>query len=120
VDGRRTQGVTVIVQNSDPFTYFGPRPIRVCEGAALDNGTLSLTVLERASALDMPTLIPRLFSAKARTVQRHRRVAGFPAIDYAQVRALEGTFPLQVDGDFIGDFEEASYGVVPNALSVVS
>jgi hypothetical protein len=68
----------------------------------------------------MPTLIPRLFSAKARTVQRHRRVAGFPAIDYAQVRALEGTFPLQVDGDFIGDFEEASYGVVPNALSVVS
>src|SRR5438034_1145933 len=41
VDGRRTQGVTVIVQNSDPFTYFGPRPIRVNEGAALDNGTLS-------------------------------------------------------------------------------
>src|SRR5437763_7647393 len=29
VDGRRVEGVTVIVQNSDPFTYFGPRPIRV-------------------------------------------------------------------------------------------
>jgi hypothetical protein len=79
-----------------------------------------LTVLERASAADMPTLIPRLFSAKARTVQRHRQVAGFPGIDYAQIRALEGTFPLQVDGDFIGDFEEASYGIVPRALSVVA
>src|SRR5213596_3471949 len=27
------EGVTVVVQNSDPFTYFGNRPIRVCEGA---------------------------------------------------------------------------------------
>jgi diacylglycerol kinase family enzyme len=120
VGGKRVQGVTVIVQNADPFTFFGRRPIRVSEGAALDNGTLSLTVLERASALDMPTLIPRLFSARAKTVQRHRQVAGFQQLDYAQVRALEGTFPLQVDGDFIGDFEEASYGVVPNALTVVS
>src|SRR3954447_15049016 len=32
VGGHRTHGVTVIVQNSDPFTYFGPRPIRVCGG----------------------------------------------------------------------------------------
>jgi diacylglycerol kinase family enzyme len=120
VDGRKVQGVTVIVQNSDPFTYFGPRPIRVCEGAALDSGTLSLAVLERASVLDMPTLIPRLFSAKATTVQRHRQVEGFAGIDYAQVRAIEGTFPLQVDGDYIGDFDEASYGVVPNAIAVVA
>src|SRR5436309_9745034 len=51
VDGRTVEGVTVVVQNSDPFTFFGARPIRVCEGAGLDTGTLSLTVLERASAL---------------------------------------------------------------------
>jgi diacylglycerol kinase family enzyme len=120
VNGREVEGVTVVVQNSDPFTYFGNRPIRVCEGAALDNGTLALTVLERASALDMPTLIPRLFSARSRTVQRHRQVEGFNHIDYARVVATEGTFPLQVDGDFIGDFEEVSYGVAPRALSVVS
>lgn len=120
VDGRTIEGVTVIVQNSDPFTYFGPRPIRVGERADLESGTLSLTVLERASAIDMPTLIPRLFSARAKTVQRHRQVTGFPEVDYAHIRALEGTFPLQVDGDFIGDFEEASYGIAPHALLVVS
>jgi diacylglycerol kinase family enzyme len=120
VDGKTTEGVTVVVQNSDPFTYFRGRAIRVCEGASLDNGTLSLSVLERASAADMPTLIPRLFSAKARTVQRHRQIVGFQGIDYARVVATEGTFPLQVDGDFIGEFEEASYSVVPNALSVVA
>jgi diacylglycerol kinase family enzyme len=120
VDGRRIEGVTVIVQNSDPFTYFGPRPIRVCENAGLDNGTLSLTVLERAAVRDMPTLISRLFSARAKTVQRHRQVVGFSAIEYAQIHATEGTFPLQVDGDYIGDFAEASYGVVPRALTVVA
>jgi diacylglycerol kinase family enzyme len=120
VDGRTAEGVTVVVQNSDPFTYFGARPIRVCEGADLDNGTLSLTVLERASALDMPTLIPRLFSARARTVQRHRQVAGFEGIDYARVVSTDGPFPLQVDGDYIGEFEEAAYGIAPHALTVVA
>jgi diacylglycerol kinase family enzyme len=120
VNGRSVEGVTVVIQNSDPFTYFGNRPIRVCDGAALDSGTLALTVLERASALDMPTLIPRLFSAKPRTVQRHRQVEGFSDVDYARIVSADGAFPLQVDGDYIGEFDEASYGVVPRALTVVS
>jgi diacylglycerol kinase family enzyme len=120
IDGKMVEGVTVIVQNSDPFTYFRGRAIRVCEGAGLDTGTLGLTVLERASAADMPTLIPRLFTARAKTVQRHRQVVGFPGVDYAHIKALEGTFPLQVDGDFIGEFAEASYGVAPHALTVVA
>jgi diacylglycerol kinase family enzyme len=120
VNGRSVDGVTVVVQNSDPFTYFANRPIRVCDGVALDNGRLGLTVLQRASALDMPTLIPRLFSAKPRTVQRHRQVEGFADVEYARVVSSDGPFPLQVDGDFIGEFEEASYGVVPRAVTVVA
>ena len=40
--GEAAEGVTAIVQNSDPFTYFASRPIRVCEGIAFDDGTLSL------------------------------------------------------------------------------
>jgi diacylglycerol kinase family enzyme len=118
--GRTTEGVTVVVQNADPFTYFRGRPIRICEDASLDSGSLSLSVLERASAADMPTLIPRLFSGRARTVQHHRQIVGVSRIDFARVTAVEGAFPLQVDGDYIGDFEEASYGVVPRALSVVA
>ena len=59
---RSVEGVTALAQNSDPFTYFASRPIRVCEGVAIDDGTLSLGVLKRAAQRDMPTLIPRLFS----------------------------------------------------------
>jgi diacylglycerol kinase family enzyme len=120
VDGRTVEGVTVVIQNSDPFTYFGERPIRVAEGAELDSGTLALAVLERASLIDMPTLIPRLFSARAQTVLRHRQIEGFTGLDYARVVATDGPFPLQVDGDYIGEFEEASYGIAPRALAVVA
>ena len=38
---RTEEGVTVIVQNSDPFTYFRKRPIRVVEPAGLNTGSLS-------------------------------------------------------------------------------
>ena len=56
------EGITALAQNSDPFTYFASRPIRVCEGVEIDDGTLSVGVLERAAQRDMPSLIPRLFS----------------------------------------------------------
>jgi diacylglycerol kinase family enzyme len=120
VDGQTLEGVTVVVQNTDPFTFFGRRPIRVCENVSVDDGTLALTVLERASARDMPTLMPRLFSARADVVQRHRQVQGFHGLDYARVVSLDGPFPLQVDGDYIGEHEEAAYGVTPHALTVVA
>ena len=32
------RGVTALVQNGDPYTYFGRRPIHVAEGLALDDG----------------------------------------------------------------------------------
>jgi diacylglycerol kinase family enzyme len=114
-------GVTVIVQNSDPFTYFGRRPIRVCDGAALDSGTLALTVLKRATLLELPTLIPRLFSGRSGPVQRHKQVHGFTPLDGFRVVASEGEpFPLQLDGDYVGEFTEAVFESAPASLAVVS
>jgi diacylglycerol kinase family enzyme len=114
-------GVTVIVQNSDPFTYFGRHPIRVAEGGALDSGKLALTVLKRATVLEMPTLITRVFSGRAATVLRHRQVQGFEPIERFRVVATDDRpFPLQVDGDYVGEFDEAAYEVAPLSLTVVS
>ena len=45
-------GVTAIAQNSDPFTFFGNQPLRVCENVALDDGTLSVAMLRRAAQRD--------------------------------------------------------------------
>ena len=120
--GERTvEGVTVIVQNSDPFTYFRQRPIRVTEDAGLDTGTLSAAVLKKATALELPTLIPRLLSSRARTVLRHRQVANLGELGELRVDAIdERPFPVQVDGDFIGEYREVEFRAAPGALLAVA
>ena len=120
-DGQAVEAVTMVAQNSDPFTYFGNRPIRLAEAAGLDTGSLSLTVLKRATPFELPTLVPRLFSSRPRVVQRHRQVQGFTGVSEARVTAIgELPFPLQVDGDYVGTFREARYGVMPRGLTVVA
>ena len=49
--GEERDGVSVFVQNAQPYTYFRRRPITLSPGAALDSGDLSAVVLARASAL---------------------------------------------------------------------
>jgi diacylglycerol kinase family enzyme len=119
--GRTVKAVTVIVQNSDPYTYFGDRPIRICQGAGLDTGTLGLTALRRSTPLDAPTLVARIFSARSELVVRHRQVTGFDPLVDARVTSVDGRpFPLEMDGDYIGEFEEAHYKAAPRALAVVA
>ena len=127
VEGREpAEGVTAIVQNSDPFTYFASRPIRVCEGIAIDDGTLSMAVLKRATQRDMPTLIRRLFS-ESKPAARHRQVTHFDDVLHATVETVsenkDGSprpFPLQVDGDYIGERERVDLRADPSALTIVA
>ena len=123
----RSRAITALAQNSDPFTYFASRPIRVCEGVAIDDGTLSLGVLERAAQRDMPTLIPRLFSEN-RPAARHRQIDHFDDVTEATVDLdLRATsdgalrpFPIQVDGDYIGEATAVELRVAPGALTIVA
>jgi diacylglycerol kinase family enzyme len=120
IDEDRHEGVTAIVQNASPFTYFKERPIEVADGPELDSGTLMACVLHRARPSDMPSIAYRAFSRRAR-VARHRHVTPSPQTGELVVRsANEHPLPLQVDGDYIGDVLEARYSVLPRELSVVS
>ena len=105
---------------------FASRPIRVCENVAIDDGTLSLGVLRRATQRDMPTLIPRLFS-EARPAARHRQIDHFENIAGATIESLSETkdgvrrpFPVQVDGDYIGERTRLELSIAPGALTVIS
>ena len=125
-DGSSAEGVTAIAQNSDPFTYFGKQPLRVCEGAAFDNGTLSLAMLRRAAQRDVPTIAARVLADSLRT-PHHRQIDHFEGITEARIQTLsrdaEGAyrpFPVQVDGDYIGDHGELEIGIEPAALAVVA
>jgi diacylglycerol kinase family enzyme len=126
VDGETVEGVTALAQNSDPFTYFASRPVRVCEGVAIDDGTLALGVLKRAAQRDMPTLISRIFSEK-RPAARHRQLQHFAGIAAATVTSVSETkdgvtrpFPVQVDGDYIGERTEVHLRVDPGALTIIA
>lgn len=119
-DGQRLSGVTAVVQNGDPFTYFRNRPIHLADGGSIDDGTLSGVVLRRSTPTVMPTIIWRAFSKRAR-LSRHRAIDSFTGAQELTVRSTDGRpIPLQVDGDHIGDVTEASYGIAPHALPVVA
>jgi len=126
VGGETVEGITAIAQNSDPLTYFGNRPIRVCEGIDFDDGTLSLAVLKRAAQRDMPTLIPRLFS-ETKTAAGHKQVIHFDDVTSATIssasedkQGASRPFPVQVDGDYIGDRTRVELGVEPGGLTIIA
>jgi diacylglycerol kinase family enzyme len=124
--GGPAEGITALAQNSDPFTYFASRPIRVCEGVAIDDGTLAVGVLERAAQRDMPSLIPKLFS-ETRPAARHRRIEQFAGVTEATVASIstgeDGAprpFHIQVDGDYIGEGTTLDLRAEPGALTIVA
>jgi diacylglycerol kinase family enzyme len=120
VADERLEGVTAVVQNGSPFTYFKNRPIEIAEDAALDSGTLSACVLHRARPIDMPFIAWRAFSKRAR-LARHRQITPFSGVTELSVQSADGKpLPLQVDGDYLGEVAEARYSIVPGVLSVVS
>ena len=114
------EGITVLVQNGDPYTYAGARPIRVCRDIAVDSGTLSAAVMRRATPLDMPTMGARLLTDRYEATD-HRHATSLTGLASLTVSAGgDQPFALQVDGDFIGRFETATFAIAPGALTVVS
>jgi diacylglycerol kinase family enzyme len=116
---RVIHGVTAIVQNGHHFTYFNDRPLDVADHSRLDSGRVAGAVLHRASPLDVPTFMLRLFAGAP--VTGHRQVTGFGDIADVRIRSVDGRpVPLEVDGDFLGDVTEADFGVTPGGLTVIA
>src|ERR1700726_4362807 len=88
VAGETFEGVTAIVQNGSPFTYFQNRPIEIAEGASLHSGTLAGGVLHRATLLSMPFIAWRPLSRRARFI-RHRQVTGLADMRELMVRSAD-------------------------------
>lgn len=117
-DGRSVRGITVLIQNGPSYTYAGERPIEACPGVGLDDGRLSAAVLLKGLA-GLPTVALRLYSRNL-AAEEHRGIEGFDHVRSLAVRAAPGeTFAIQADGDFMGRFSEASFGVLPGALRVL-
>jgi diacylglycerol kinase family enzyme len=126
VNGETLEGVTAIAQNSDPFTYFANIPIRICEEIGLDDGALSMALLRRAKQRDMLPIASRVLSKRLHAA-KHRQIDEFDEVTRASVRSVsldeDGVprpFPVQVDGDYIGEYTELDFSVDPGALTIVA
>lgn len=114
----RERAVTVVVQNCEALTYFGPRQVRLCERAGLGSGALSLMLLRRTRPGDVATVIARLLAGGTGAVERHPQVRSASGLAGATVRGKH--LPVDADGEFLGTFSEVVFGVEPGALRVVS
>ncbi|HEY2216652.1 MAG TPA: diacylglycerol kinase family protein [Solirubrobacteraceae bacterium] len=113
-------GVTAIVQNGAPFTYFHDKPIEIADGASLDSGELVLATLRQANPLAFASIGVRALSPHAK-VSRNRQITNVEGLRELTVRSADGRpLPLQVDGDFLGEVDEARYSIKPRALNVVA
>ena len=113
-------------QNSDPFTYFGKQPVRVCEGAALDNGTLRWRSFAAPPSATCRSVAARVLADGLRLAD-HRQIDHFEGLTEARIESISRDredrirgFPVQVDGDYIGDHGELDLGIAPGALTVVA
>src|SRR5215211_2773964 len=126
IDGKRHEGVTAIAQNSDPFTYFANLPIRICEQIEFDDASLAMALLRRAKQRDMLPIATRVLNQRLHA-GKHRQIDTFDDVHEATVRSISmdedgqpRPFPVQVDGDFIGEYTHLDFSVEPRALSVVA
>ncbi len=125
-DAGSTEGITAICQNSDPYTYFRNTQIRICEEIAADSGSLSLAVLGRATQRDLPTIAARALLSRW-NVTDHRQIAHFSGVYEARIESgsvdRDGAlrrFPVEVDGDYIGEHGELDLRVDAGALTIVA
>jgi diacylglycerol kinase family enzyme len=119
IDGRRVEGISAFVQNSDPFTYFRNRPLHVGEEIGLDTGCLSVVVLKRGLMRDAFGATWRLFTPA--NVARHPQGASFTRVSQALIEPADGEpLPVQVDGDYIGDHPALLYEAHPGALTLAT
>lgn len=106
-----------LVCNTDPWTFFGDRPVRPAPDASFDLG-LDVLALPRMSTFSTLRAARRFFA-------KDPHPKGGKALlihDQAEltVEALEDELPFQVDGDALGTRRRVHLTSVPSALRVVS
>lgn len=114
--GEPERSLSVMVGRTDPYTYFKDRGIRITPQASLGTGldVLSLHKLNRRS---VPRIALQLFGS-ARHV-KGRDMSYVHDASHVSITS-ETPFPVQVDGDSLGDHRKLKIQLAREALWVVA
>ncbi len=104
-----------VVLNTDPYTYFGSRPLSLAPEATLESG-LSVVALRTLSLGTMTGLLTDLFRGKP--LEDNDLV--HTAHDLTDLVLIgHYPFPHQLDGDYLGSTERLKFSWCPQVLRLV-
>ena len=112
-NGRVDDGYFTICMNTDPYTYLGNLPLNLAPGATLDRGLSTVTLRSLRSSHLMRIVIDALRPPAGVTANKFLDLQS--DLTSATLRARRPV-PVQVDGDYIGTFNEIDFRHHPNAL----
>lgn len=108
--------VLVVCCNGRPFTYFRKWPVDVCPEARLDR-RLDVLGLERIHATTIPRIAWGLLVSRSHV--RWRRSTYLHDIPNATLTA-DRPLPVQVDGDYVGEWGSAEISHLADALDLLA
>jgi diacylglycerol kinase family enzyme len=104
-----------LVANTDPYSFFGSRPLHVAPEASFELG-LDVVAPERVTPAGLPRLLGYVFTGRGQ-VEAEDVLYGHD-LDRIEI-AADRPLPLQVDGEDLGDVERAVFEAERNALPVL-
>lgn len=113
--GEVTKVMLALCANTGPFTYFGRHPVDVFPHVQLDKG-LDAFGLSRIGVATVPRLAWAFFVSRSHI--------SWPVSTYHHdVTSVElrapAPLPVEVDGDYIGERDQATVRLVPHALDLL-
>jgi diacylglycerol kinase family enzyme len=115
-DREAVEALSVMVGRTDPYTYYRERGVRMTPDASLDRG-LDVLAVRRLARRSVPRIAWQVFGS-ARHV--HGRDIDYTHDASRVVVSAEHPFPVQVDGDAMGDQRRLEVELAPEALWVVA
>jgi len=110
------RAASALIANADPYTYAGTIPLHVAPEARFELG-LDLVAPECLTAASLPRFLRYMVRGDGQ--QRAEDVLYAHDVDSIEIRC-DRPFPLQVDGEDLGDVEEVHVHAERNALSVLA
>jgi len=109
-------GYFSVCLNTDPYTYFGNRPMHLAPGTSLKTA-LSLATFQK---LSLGTVVPMLASAfgDGSKAARSAHVSLLQDLESVTIKGYRPV-PYQVDGDYVGEADHIELRWEAEALSLV-
>src|SRR4051794_18367609 len=108
-------GYMTVVQNTNPYTYLGSRPLDTAPDAGLDQPLTAITY----RAVDARTMLSSIVAAlRGGGVGGVRKIAYRAGLTGVEITGY-GPVPYQVDGDYLGDVESLRFRYEPDTLRLV-